>query len=713
MQMMAPCYDCFKHSQSNLVCSSCLRKCHAQHRVGNETPVYGICSCGAHNLCTDSDISVMKLDNSIFSVDTRQERVDRPISNPTKILASRQFAGYDHMHAQRPQILNDRFGMFNSGTRGEADDYDNHVSVNDSVYEKNMLFDARGNDTDYYPATSASAPASNEEKIRDNIGQEIYTRLSLSEPDPRMEVKMTDSHGRYQINPDTNPEYFWNPRESVYKKCRTSKDDKMDYYDRHEMSQLSRNTNSIDMSSYEHDPIVRSDGEIHSKEKHHYWQNYGNDKAHLYPTGDMPPVITKLAEMETPLVVKPAAIGSPDYYGLDKYADNAYITPNLPNTPNGEYPSSIYMQENFEPTKKIVGNFSDTTNDFSLRLLGSYLRGMQSKKLVVGSYLIALELYALYQASSDNSMDEIRTFLQCGNRDMVLAGAVQANYYVSRLNPMINYNVLICNWKLNRGYVKDVSQLTTVASVNFSNKPEVDKLGMLVSRKCGMDVTKLMPFGAVAGASLTFISGTYFRPTWKTRFREQHTRPHQFFSPLTTQVNMMYLAESSQYYSDDHRFQLAELQYEDTNLRMGVLLPRSQTDVSYLSWEHLVPYIRSLRVATVNILKIPKFTQTSRFRVDEILKPMGLKHIFERESNFPNIVDEKYKSVEYVDKMIHQATIVVDEKGKETIGDTMIDAAKACASCSTNKINFVADHPFMYYIRHVPMNLLLFVGHFR
>ena len=64
----------------------------------------------------------------------------------------------------------------------------------------------------------------------------------------------------------------------------------------------------------------------------------------------------------------------------------------------------------------------------------------------------------------------------------------------------------------------------------------------------------------------------------------------------------------------------------------------------------------------------------------------------------------------YISDIVHQAYIVVNESGTEATAVTAMLSAN-CAS-SEKKIHFVANHPFIYYIRYTKSNTILFVGHY-
>ena len=95
-------------------------------------------------------------------------------------------------------------------------------------------------------------------------------------------------------------------------------------------------------------------------------------------------------------------------------------------------------------------------------------------------------------------------------------------------------------------------------------------------------------------------------------------------------------------------------------------------------------------------IQIPKFKQ--RFKLD--LKPALMKLL-------PN-------ALHFIDAIIHETVIEVDETGTEACATTTVyeNLTSNLSRDEHRKIVFIADHPFIFYIRHTPSKTLLFVGNY-
>ena len=108
-------------------------------------------------------------------------------------------------------------------------------------------------------------------------------------------------------------------------------------------------------------------------------------------------------------------------------------------------------------------------------------------------------------------------------------------------------------------------------------------------------------------------------------------------------------------------------------------------------------------------LELPKFKFESEIPLVEILKNLGLTKMFKSGANFKGI---SYMPLRVSDA-VQKAVIEVDEIGTEAA------AASAMAGLSKSMIipvrgekmeYFVADHPFLFYVRDLQTRLLLFRG---
>ena len=106
-------------------------------------------------------------------------------------------------------------------------------------------------------------------------------------------------------------------------------------------------------------------------------------------------------------------------------------------------------------------------------------------------------------------------------------------------------------------------------------------------------------------------------------------------------------------------------------------------------------------------LEIPKFRIKSTIdQLKEVLESLGMTAMFQPSmTGLKGISDEGL----YVSKVIQKAFIEVDETGTEAAAATAVIVVKRTGFF--RKIDrFVADHPFLFFIRDLQTNLVLFQG---
>uniref|UniRef100_R7W6M4 Serpin domain-containing protein n=1 Tax=Aegilops tauschii TaxID=37682 RepID=R7W6M4_AEGTA len=100
--------------------------------------------------------------------------------------------------------------------------------------------------------------------------------------------------------------------------------------------------------------------------------------------------------------------------------------------------------------------------------------------------------------------------------------------------------------------------------------------------------------------------------------------------------------------------------------------------------------------------------------VVDVLKELGLSLPFSPLGDLSDMTgpdDSGFGMV--VDEVVHKAVIEVNEEGTEAVAVTMVTDRYGCAArCSPpRRVDFVADHPFAYFIVEEETGAVVFAGH--
>ncbi|XP_053344830.1 leukocyte elastase inhibitor-like [Clarias gariepinus] len=231
----------------------------------------------------------------------------------------------------------------------------------------------------------------------------------------------------------------------------------------------------------------------------------------------------------------------------------------------------------------------------------------------------------------------------------------------------------------------------------------------------------LQPGTITAMTRLALVNAIYFKGKWKHVFNTKDTKemPFKINQNETKPVQMMYKKEKFLFnYIDEYKLQVLDLPYVEEELSMVVLLPEESVDgsdplqklESELTMNKLIEWTNPERMDRLTdiILHLPKFKLEEKYSLKDNLSKMGMSSLFQ-----PGAADLTGISIQgdlFVSSVIHKAFVEVNEEGTEAAAAETIAVA---TNCWRPEKHFMADHPFLFYIRHNPTKCILFLGKFR
>jgi serpin B len=161
------------------------------------------------------------------------------------------------------------------------------------------------------------------------------------------------------------------------------------------------------------------------------------------------------------------------------------------------------------------------------------------------------------------------------------------------------------------------------------------------------------------------------------------------------------------YYRDEH-IQMIRLPYKRNSISMCIAL----TDGNYVDYESIFGKFDRKRVS----ISMPKFTIEFELKLNDILKQLGIIKAFDSNlaklrSMFYTPEGSGYENTDYyIDKATHKTYINVDENGTEAAAVTVITIMPT--SVPEDPIIFIADKPFVFFIRDDENGEILFMGEY-
>ncbi|XP_028260291.1 leukocyte elastase inhibitor isoform X2 [Parambassis ranga] len=259
-------------------------------------------------------------------------------------------------------------------------------------------------------------------------------------------------------------------------------------------------------------------------------------------------------------------------------------------------------------------------------------------------------------------------------------------------------------------------------AVDFIGAPEAcrSEINSWVEEQTENKIKDLLKPGTVSVMTrLALVNAIYFKGNWMNRFDVANTKemPFKLNKNETKAVQMMYQMKKLPYnYIPDHDLQILELPYVGEELSMFVLLPGESTDGSdpllklenELTQERLDEWTNrdNMDIHSEVLIHLPKFKLEEDYELNEPLAKLGMKNVFCAGTS--DLSGMNGQGGLFLSTVAHKAFVEVNEEGTEAAAAT----AGMVAFCMLREEHFMADHPFLFFIRHNKTKSILFLGRF-
>ncbi|XP_073185737.1 serpin B4-like [Lepidochelys kempii] len=223
----------------------------------------------------------------------------------------------------------------------------------------------------------------------------------------------------------------------------------------------------------------------------------------------------------------------------------------------------------------------------------------------------------------------------------------------------------------------------------------------------------LAPGTISAGTKLVLLNAVYFKGQWEVEFNGKNTKERAFQINKTTSKPVQMMHKMGEYKIatiEEHDCQVLELPYKGDDLSMYVLLPKDYTGLTQLekelTYEKLTTWISPDHLKEDKVeVSLPRFKIETSAQLKKYLEALGLTDVFHPGvSDLSGMVKTDGLSVS---EAIHKAYIEVNEEG--TVAAAATSGSIGITSVRI-PVQFVADHPFLFFIRHQKTKCILFYG---
>ncbi|KAK1407516.1 hypothetical protein QVD17_39132 [Tagetes erecta] len=236
-------------------------------------------------------------------------------------------------------------------------------------------------------------------------------------------------------------------------------------------------------------------------------------------------------------------------------------------------------------------------------------------------------------------------------------------------------------------------------------------------------IKQVLPVNAVKKFTrLIFANAIYFKGTWNDVFDEAVTKDYNFHLLNGTKVRVPFMRSwSSQFVCEHDDFKVLGLHYsqwrDKRKFTMYFFLPNAKDGLKSLiekisSTSHFLDDHIPTSYVEVGKFLLPKFKIGIEFEASEMLEELGVVLPFDDEANFSEMVESSVDESLNVSGIHHKAFVEVNEYGTEAAAVTVDEDCGCCLEENppSYKVDFVADHPFLFVIREDVTRVVLFMG---
>ncbi len=384
-------------------------------------------------------------------------------------------------------------------------------------------------------------------------------------------------------------------------------------------------------------------------------------------------------------------------------------------------------------TPQGIQNVVDANNQFALEFYDEINK--QGENVFFSPYSISAALAMTYEGANGQTADEMKSVFHFPENNVLRPNFAAIYNDINQIDKQYQLNTGNALWvQQDYPFLEDyISKVENyyggkAANVDFVKETEKSRqtINSFIEEQTNDKIKDLIQPGALnAMTRMVLTNAVYFKGTWEWEFDKSDTRDQDFKISADNIVKtpMMYMDpdKATFNYADIDKLQILELPYKGEDISMLVLLPKQGDDYDFetgevitsdytledieLSSEKLEEYKSKMKETGLDAIYLPKFEFDTKYFMKDTLTSLGMPTAFIGGSaDFSGMDGTKNL---FIDKIIHQAFVKVDEEGTEAAAATAVIMEKMAAM---PRNIFKADHPFIFIIQERETGNILFMG---
>lgn len=384
-------------------------------------------------------------------------------------------------------------------------------------------------------------------------------------------------------------------------------------------------------------------------------------------------------------------------------------------------------------TPKGIQEVVNANNQFAFDLY-SELAKTEKDNIFYSPYSISAALAMTYEGAKGKTAEEIKEVFHFPETSVLRPNYAAIYNKINENNKEYQLSTGNALW-VQQDYLllNDYSEAVEryyggkASNVDFIKETEKSRqtINSFIEEQTNNKVKELIPAGQVDHLTrLVITNAIYFKGTWEWEFDKSDTRDKNFYitpeNVVKTPMMHMDSDKATFNYADLEKLQILELPYKGDKISMLILLPKQGEAYDYekgekitynynledieLSSEKLNEYKSEMQETKLGAIYLPKFKFDTKYFMVSTLSEMGMPTAFSMQADLSGIDGSQNL---YIQNVIHQAFVQVDEKGTEAAAATSIMIGIKSAMPSNV---FRADHPFIFIIQEKETGNILFMG---
>lgn len=356
--------------------------------------------------------------------------------------------------------------------------------------------------------------------------------------------------------------------------------------------------------------------------------------------------------------------------------------------------------------------------EMALDLYGRILKDSEGKNVFISPTSIALALMMAYNGALQSTQADMAKALRIDtlSKQEVSEACATLLRSLQKADPQVELAIANSIW-IKQGYeflpafearMRDYFS-ARIQALDFA-KPDASKtINAWVKDSTRGRIESIVPDSIDPLVRAYLINAIYMKAPWSVKFDEKLTRDLDFhLADGSAKKHPLMGREASMAYQQTEDFQAVRLPYgKEKRLAMVVFLPKDlkkfHESLTPQNWAQWMSRFQNRSVS----LRLPRFTLSCSYSLNESLKSMGMSVAFGGEANFLEMIRGQDL---YISDVRHKTFVEVKEEGTEAAAVTSVEMRVKSAAVNPEPIKMIVDRPFFCAVVDDKTGAILFMG---